>query len=407
MYNFIMVRYGDLILKGKNQREFRELLNNQMKFKLAILNVSLDIQHDLVYIKLNDTDPKEVIDILNTIPGISSYSKVVKIQYDLDLIAKKAIEMIQEYLIGRTVTFKVETKRADKNIPLKSLEISQKISGAVLSQIKNLDVDVHHPELTLYIEVRKDSTYLYLNKIPGIGGFPVSIGGKAMVLMSGGIDSPVSGYLMMKKGLEIECVHFESTPMTSIESAQKVIDLVEVLAKYSPNLKMKLHMVPFYNIHQKILENTPDHYVITIMRRMMYRIASLLAKANDCKALVSGDSIGQVASQTLDSMQVIQSVTDLLTFRPLSTFDKNEIINIAKSIGTLDISNRPFSDCCTIYVPKRPKINPRVEKAELFENNYDYASLLKETIKDTKTLSLNNKKHLDVQSKGLIVSECI
>ena len=407
MYEYVMIRYGDLNLKGKNKSQFKQTLNNQIRFKFKELDVDIEFQHDLVYIKLKETDPLDVIKILDTISGISSYSKVAKCKYDLDDIAKIGIELVKEFTEGRVTKFKVETKRANKNIPLTSIEISQQLSKRILTQVENLIVDVRNPELTLNVEVRKDATYLYTNKIPGMGGFPVSIGGKAMVLLSGGIDSPVSAYLAMKKGLEVECIHYESTPMTSIESAQKVIDLTEKLANFAPNYKIKLHMVPFQKLHEQIIFNTPESYIITIMRRMMYRIASEVAKRNDCKVLISGDSIGQVASQTIESMTTIQDVTDQLIIRPLAIFDKMEIVKIANQIDTLTISNKPFSDCCTVYVPKRPIIKPTIEKAKYFEEHYDYSKLLEETVSNTKTIILDARKHLDIQSKGLIVSECL
>ena len=407
MYEYIMIRYGDLTLKGKNRSAFKQLLNNQIKYKFKNLEVTIEFQHDLIYIRLNQIEADEVIRILDTIAGISSYSKVVRCEYNYESMASKGIELINNFTKGRLTTFKIETKRANKSLPLTSIEISQKLSGIILSQVNNLKVDVKKPELTLNVEVRKDATYLYTNRIPGMGGFPVSIGGKAMVLLSGGIDSPVSAYLAMKKGLEVEFVHFESTPMTSIESAQKVIDLTEKLAKYAPKYNIKLHMVPFQKLHEQIISNTPESYVITIMRRMMYRIASSLAKRNDCKVLISGDSIGQVASQTIESMSTIQDVTEHLIIRPLSIFDKMEIVKIARKIDTYKISIKPFNDCCTVYVPKRPAIRPTIIKAKQFENNYDYNEILEETINNTKAIIINAFNHLDIQSKGLIVSEVI
>ncbi len=407
MYDYIMIRYGDLTLKGKNRSVFKQTLNKQIKQKLSHLSITIEFQHDLVYIKLNDVFADEVIEVLDTIAGLSSYSKVIKCGYDFDVITEKSLEIIKAETEGKVTSFKVETKRANKTLPLTSLEITKKISGMVLSQVDNLKVDVHNPDFTLNIEVRRDATYIYTNRIPGIGGYPVSIGGKALVMLSGGIDSPVSAYLSMKKGLEVECLHYESTPMTSIESAQKVIDLTEILAKYAPKSKIKLHMVPFQKLHEQIIINTPESYIITIMRRMMYRIATEVAKENNCQVLISGDSIGQVASQTIESMATIQAVTSHLIIRPLASFDKMEIVAIAKKIGTLETSNKPFQDCCTVYVPKRPVIKPTIAKSELFESHYDYQPLLEETIKNTKSIILDTKNHLDIQSKGLIVSECL
>lgn len=407
MYNYIMIRYGDLVLKGRNQKIFRDLLNQQVKNKLSHLGVSFEFQHDLIYIKLNDSDPEKVISALDKISGLSSYSKVIKTVYDLETIGELGIELVRAESHELPTTFKVETKRADKRVPLTSQEITKAISKIVLSNVPHLTVDVHHPELTLFIEVRKDATYLYVNRIPGMGGFPVSMAGKALVLLSGGIDSPVSAYLAMRTGLEVECIHFESTPMTSIESAQKVIDLTETLSAYAPKDSIRLHLVPFQKIHEQILFNTPDPYVITIMRRMMYRIATAIAKRNECQLLVSGDSIGQVASQTIESMMAIQSVTDMLVIRPLATMDKSEIIKIAKTIDTFDISNRPFQDCCTVYVPKNPVIRPTDKRASGIESHYDYSSLIAEAVDQTISIPIKSQTHLDIQSKGLTVAECL
>ncbi len=407
MYDYIMVRYGDLTLKGKNQRTFRYTLNNQLSKKLSALDVTIEYQHDLIYIKLKDTDADDVIKVLNTVSGLSSYSKVLKCDYDLDVIAQKSLEIIRLETKGVLTTFKLDTKRADKRIPHTSQELTQILSKKILTQIDNLKVDVHNPSLTLKVEVRRDGTYIYLNRIKGMGGFPVSIGGKGLVLLSGGIDSPVSAYLAMKKGLEVDCIHFESTPMTSIESAQKVVDLTEVLAKFAPDSQITLHLVPFYKLHEKLLLHIPEYYMITIMRRMMYRIASEIAIKHNCGVLISGDSIGQVASQTIESMSTIQDATKLLVIRPLSIFDKNDIVNIAEEIGTLNISNRPFSDCCTIYVPKNPIIKPTIRTARHFEQTFPYEPLVEEAVQNTLSVMLNNKEHLDIQSKGLTVSECL
>ena len=404
MYEYVMVRYGDLILKGKNQHIFRHNINNQIAHKMFGLNVDIEFQHDLVFIKLNDVDAKEVIDRLNFISGLNSYSKTLKCEFDIDKISQRAIQLLN-YEIKDKTRFKVETKRADKSVTLKSFEISNLVSKKVLREVDNLVVDVKNPEKTLNVEVRKEGTYLFTDKIPGIGGFPTSTGGRAMLLISGGIDSPVAGYLTMNTGLEIECVHFESSPLTPIESVQKVIDLVMVLSKYAPSSKIKLHLVPFREIHENILNNIPESYIITIMRRMMYRLADQLAKKNNCKVIISGDSIGQVASQTLESMIAVQSTVTSLVIRPLATYDKNEIIKIAKRIKTFPISNRPFSDCCTIYVPKRPVIKPSIEKAENFEQLFDYQKYLKIALKNTKTLVINDRNPINILEKGYSIEE--
>ncbi|QWB99627.1 tRNA 4-thiouridine(8) synthase ThiI [Mycoplasmatota bacterium] len=406
MYDYIMLKYGDLILKGKNQHIFRRNINNQIAHKLYGFDIDIIFQHDLVFIQLNHEDPDQIIEKLDYISGLSSYSKVKACDFDLETIAKHALDIINEEINEQT-TFKIETKRADKRIPLTSLEISNKLSKLILRQANLLKVDVHHPEKTLYVEVRTDKTYIYLDKIPGLGGFPTSIGGRALLMLSGGIDSPVAGYLAMNTGLEIECIHFESTPLTPIESVQKVIDLTKKLSKYSSGSKIKLHLVPFREIHELLLKEVEEPYLITIMRRMMYRIAEKIAKANNDKVIISGDSIGQVASQTIESLIAVQAPISTLIIRPLSTYDKSHIIKIARKINTLEISNKPFSDCCTVYVPKNPVIKPSIQRSELIESALDYDSLLKDAVKNTRSMMIKDRENYNIIDKGFTVGEIL
>ncbi len=407
MNELILVRYGDLVLKGKNKKYFTQLINKLIKEKLSGLPVEYDFRHDRCYVILNDASHQEVIEKLQYVTGLYSYSLVSKCEIDYDEISRIAVLMIREATNNKLTTFKVETKRADKSIELTSMEISKLVSKKILVQMENLKVDVHNPELTLDVEVRTDGAYIYLNQIMGTGGFPVSIGGKVIVLLSGGIDSPVAAFLAMKKGLQIECVHFESTPMTSIESVQKVIDLTEVLARYAPSNKIKLHLVPFFQLHEAIIQHIPESYLITIMRRMMLRIASEIKTKAKALAIVTGDSIGQVASQTLESMATIQQVTDDLIIRPLASYDKLEIMTLARKIKTLDISNRPFSDCCSVYVPKSPSIRPEVFFAEKYEFKFAFKNLIEEIVSQTKTLEIDAFVHRDLQSLGLTVAEAL
>ena len=236
-----------------------------------------------------------------------------------------------------------------------------------------------------------------------MGGFPVGVAGKGLLMLSGGIDSPVAGYLAMKQGVEIECVHFESTPLTSIESAQKVVDLVKKMAKYAPKNRIKIHFVPFKELHMALLDNVPESYNITIMRRMMYRITSKLCEKFGALCIVNGESVGQVASQTLGSMNTINSVTCTPIIRPVVTYDKNQIIKIARMIDTYDISIKPFEDCCTVYVPKSPATAPTIEKSVLFEKSFDYETLVNEAVENVKTISIDVDSDLDLSFLGLEV----
>jgi thiamine biosynthesis protein ThiI len=407
MYERILVRYGDLTLKGKNKRMFIERVNNLIRNKVNNDKVKYEKNHDRLYILLNGENHDDVIKGLDRVSGLSSYSLVSKTTKDMESIFDKALEVVKSELKGKVVTFKVESKRSDKNYPVKSPEISKLVAGHVLKNTDLLKVDVHKPELTLNVEVRSDATFIYCKKIKGMGGFPVGVAGKGLLMLSGGIDSPVAGFLAMKQGIQIECIHFESTPLTSIESAQKVIDLTEKMSAYAPHNVIKVHMVPFMELHQALLNYIPESYNITIMRRMMYRISEEIAKRNNCLVLLNGESVGQVASQTLQSMSVINTVVNMPVIRPLSTYDKLDIIGISRKIDCYKISIRPFEDCCTVYVPKRPATAPKLDKCELYEQKFDFKEILDRTIENTKTIIVDANKHRDITQEGFIVSEVI
>ena len=406
MYERILVRYGDLTLKGKNKRKFVKHAVALIKEKVNNPFVSYEKNHDRLYIKLNGEDHQAIIEGLNKVSGLLGYSLVTKTEKDIDIIAEKSLELVKEKgTFPRS--FKVETKRADKTYPLESLEISKQVAGYVLKNTDHLSVDVRNPQMLLNIEVRNDGAYIFLDRIPGMGGFPVGIAGKGLLMISGGIDSPVAGFLSMKQGVEIEVIHFESTPLTSIESAQKVVDLTKKLAVFAPRNTIKLHMVPFKALHEALIKNIPESYNITIMRRMMYRIASQFAMRDHTPVLINGESVGQVASQTLESMHVVNHVTTLPILRPLVTTDKHDIITLAKKIGTYDISIKPFEDCCTVYVPKAPVTNPRVMYAERYERLFDYKTLIKEALDNIKTLDIHKDTDLHLEYEGFTVSEAL
>ena len=407
VYNQILVRMGDLTLKGKNQGQFLRRLYNLIDLKLKDFNVIKEYRHDRIFITLKEDNLEEVIKHLNYVSGLSSYSLVLKCSNDLEDIKVNALKLMQEKVKNSEVTFKVDTKRANKEYPLQSLDITKAVSGYVLSHMQNLHVDVHNPEVTLHLELRGDSCYLFNDQIRLLGGFPVGVAGKGLLMLSGGIDSPVAGILAMKQGIEVECIHFESTPLTSIESAQKVIDLAKIMARYSKDDKIKIYMVPFKDIHMKLLEVIPESYHITIMRRMMYKIATKVAHLNDDLCLINGESVGQVASQTLQSMATINSVTNIPVIRPLATTDKVDIINYSNKFGCFDISIKPFEDCCTVYVPKAPATAPKLEKAERYESVFDFDSLIEETVKNTKVLVVKTNSDIDLSLYGLEVSEAL
>ena len=406
LYNQILVRFGDLTLKGKNQKDFLRRLYELMALKMQGLDVDIENTHDRIYIYLKDTDVKEVQKRLEYVSGISSYSLVVKCDNDIRTIKETALELMKE-IATKAVSFKVETRRANKNYPLHSMEVTKQVAGYVLANHKLLHVDVHNPEITLHLELRGKDCYLYNTEIRAMGGYPVGVAGKGLLMLSGGIESPVAGYLAMKQGVEIECVHFESTPLTSIESAQKVIDLVKIMARYAPHNKINLHMVPFKEMHMALLDNIPESYNITIMRRMMYRIASKLAEKKNCLCLVNGESVGQVASQTLQSMLTINSVTNTPVLRPLCTYDKLDIIALSRKMDCYDISIKPFEDCCTVYVPKAPATAPKIDKCIQYEKSFDYEALVEEAVEHTNSITISVDSDIDLAMLGFEVREVI
>ncbi len=407
MYERILVRYGDLTLKGKNKRVFLDRVNALIKEKVNNPNVVYERKHDRLYILLNGEDHNEIIKGLDKVSGLSSYSLVTKTNRDIESIKKKALEVINSEIGNYVIKFKVETKRSDKNYPILSPEITKIIAGHVLKNTSMLVVDVHNPELVLHIEVRLEAAFVYCKKIKGMGGYPVGVAGKGLLMLSGGIDSPVSGFLAMKQGVEIEGIHFESTPLTSIESAQKVIDLTKKLAAYAPHSRIRLHMVPFMELHSALIEYIPEAYNITIMRRMMYRIAEKIALKNNCIILLNGESVGQVASQTLKSMSVINEVVNMPVIRPLATYDKIDIIKLSKKINCYNISIKPFEDCCTVYVPKKPTTAPKLDRCIYYESKYNFDTLVDKTVENTKTIMVNSNDDLDLTMLGLVVSEVL
>ncbi|MCL2521531.1 MAG: tRNA 4-thiouridine(8) synthase ThiI [Erysipelotrichales bacterium] len=405
MYDRILIRYGDLTLKGNNKKIFLNRIYQTVRNKFAKTSVTIEKTFDRMYIILNDESIEDCLKRLGTVCGLYSFSPAIKVESNLETIISSSIELLKDK-IKEIVTFKVETKRANKNFPMTSPEISKAVSKEILKVLGGvLKVDVHNPEKTLRIDVKNEYTYLYLDEVFGLGGFPPGILGKGLLLISGGIDSPVAGFLAMKQGIEIECLHFESTPLTPIESAQKVIDLTAAISKYSLNNRIKLHMINFEKIHQLILKEVPESYMITIMRRIMYKIAALICEKDKISCIVNGESVGQVASQTLESIQVVNEVTNLPVIRPVVTYDKLEIIKIAKNIETFDISIRPFEDCCTVYVPKSPVTRPTLKRCLEIERKTDFSALIEEAVQNYKARYIEKDQGFDLISEGFIVSD--
>lgn len=374
-YDHIMVRFGELSTKGKNKKEFIRILARNIKNALSdYSNLEYIVRLDHIYVKLNDNNPDEIIGILQGISGIQALSLVLKTDEEISNIKKVSLELIK---LEGGKTFKVHSKRANKKYPIISDQINREVAGEILRNT-SLKVDVHNPDILLSIEIRDDGCYIFTKTFKGAGGYPLGVGGKIMHMLSGGIDSPVAAYLLMKRGLRIECIHFASPPYTNIGVIEKLKDLLSKLNVYQESIR--LNVVPFTKIQEKIYEVSDESYAITIMRRMMFRLASELSKRRNCVACSTGESVGQVASQTLESMNVINEVTNVPILRPLVTYDKIDIINLARKIDTYEISIRPFEDCCTIFAPKNPKTKPSLEKAKEYESKFDYESLIKEAL---------------------------
>ena len=384
MDKIILIKYGELTTKKANRNLFINILCDNVKAALKNYHVNIIKNRVRMFIETDD-NINEIVDILKDIFGIHSIVVAYKVDTNTDIIKEKVLEVVKEIDFN---TFKVDTRRTDKNFNIPSMEFNNIIGGLILKNIPNKKVDVHNPDYTLKIEIRHDYTYIYSKEINGAGGYPVSVAGKGLLMLSGGIDSPVAGYMAMKRGVKLECIYFESPPHTSIQAKNKVKTLVNKLNRYQPSIK--LHVINFTNIQEAIYKNIDPTYMITIMRRMMYRISERIMYQNNCHILINGESIGQVASQTLTSMQVINNVSNVPVIRPVSCLDKLEIIAVAKKIDTYETSILPYEDCCTIFLPKHPVINPELSKAIEYENSFDYEVLIQEAVKNHEIITISN-----------------
>ena len=363
MNELILIKYGELTTKKDNRKHFINVLENNIKTLLK--DEEIVITKDRVRMYIECENALKISDKLKKVFGIYSIVICYKVNNNIEDVLAKALEIMDK----NKKTFKVVTNRALKSFPIPSMEYSRKLGGLILKN-SEFKVDVHNPDITVTVEIRNNGTFIYTNEIKGIGGYPVGIQGKGILMLSGGIDSPVAGYLALKRGVDIECLYFESPPHTSTQAKNKVLKLASTLNNYSGHIKV--HIVPFTAIQEEIYKKCPDTYMITIMRRMMYKIAAKYAEKIGAKVIINGESIGQVASQTLDSMVCINSVTNIPVIRPVACFDKLEIIDIAKKIDTYDTSILPYEDCCTIFVPKHPVINPKLDKCLEYEKILDF-----------------------------------
>ncbi len=379
MEKIIFIKYGELTTKKGNRKIFINKLSSNIKNMLKDIPYKLIADRSRIYIETEEIT--KVVSKLKNVFGIHSIVIASKTDNNIENIKQSVLYMLNSISF---TTFKVDTKRADKKFAIHSMEFNN-IIGSYILKNKDVKVDVHNPDIIIKIEIRDNGTYIYSEEIQGLGGYPVGIQGTSLIMLSGGIDSPVALYLALKRGVDMECLYFESPPHTSLQAKEKVIKLASILNKYSLNIK--LNIVPFTEIQETILKNVKEEYVITIMRRMMYRIAKKFAVKKNFKVIFNGESIGQVASQTLSSMNVINNVCDIPVIRPLACMDKLEIIAIAKQIGTYETSILPFEDCCTVFVPKHPVINPTIEKCIENEKKFDYETLINQAIENIEVIS--------------------
>lgn len=386
MRKVLLIKYGELTTKKDNRNFFIKTLKNNIYDKLK--NYKFDIRDDYyrMFIYPDENDIFEMINILKNIFGIHE----ICVCYMSEDTSEEVIKDISLRLIneGSYKSFKVVTNRSDKSYPVKSMDMNNIIGGHILRNVDIL-VDVHNPDVYINIEIRREAVYIYSDGVKGCGGYPVSSLGRALLMLSGGIDSPVAGYLTIKRGVELYYLYFESRPHTSIEARNKVITLARTLEKY--NSKGKLLVVNFTKIQEAIYKNLDPTYLITIMRRMMYRIAESIAKENKCLAIVNGESVGQVASQTLKSILAVNDVTNYPILRPLCSFDKLDIIEISKKIDTYETSILPYEDCCTVFVPKHPVINPNLKHIYSEESKFDFTPLIEEAVNSIEVVSLEEK----------------
>lgn len=390
MESIILIKYGELTTKKDNRKEFINILSKNINEKISKYDAKIVKDRSRMYIVFDDKYKNQIIDVLSNTFGIHAFNIVYKANTNNDAICNEVLNRLSNITFK---TFKIVTKRRDKSFPILSMDFNRVVAGFILKNMKDISVDVHNPDIYVNIEINKDDTYIYFNEIKGLGGYPVGVAGKGLLMLSGGIDSPVAGYLSLKRGVKLEAIYFEALPHTSLSAREKVISLAKELRKYSSSFN--LYVASITDLQEAIYEKIDSTYMITILRRMMYRISEKVARSNNDLILINGESIGQVASQTLTSMNAINSVVSIPVIRPVACFDKLEIIDIAKKINTYETSILPFEDCCTIFVPRHPVINPRIDKCLLYEKSIDYESMINDVIANIKIIKIDDKSDFD------------
>lgn len=380
MKEILLCKYGEIILKGANRRYFEDMLCKTIRFRAKHFG-KFTVTRSQSTIVIEPTDDSCDIDgMFETtlkIFGIVGVSRCAVCEKDMDAIRAAVRDYIPQFLAGKK-TFKVEAKRSDKQFPLKSPEIAREIGGEILSVLPKLKVDVKNPEITVNVEIREFGAYLHAGQFKGAGGIPVGTSGKALLLLSGGIDSPVAGYMIAKRGVQVEAVHFESFPYTSERAREKVFELARIVAQYAGSIN--LHVVSLTHIQEELVKNCEEDYFTLILRRYMMAIADRIAKANGCGAIVTGESLGQVASQTMPAIGVVDPLASVPVFRPCIGLDKEEIIQIARKIGTFETSIQPYEDCCTVFTPRHPKTKPTIEGVLEQQNRLPFEALIEEAL---------------------------
>lgn len=385
MREIVLIKNGELALKGLNRNSFEDKLIKNMKSRLADLGkfeFTKSQSTIMVEAQSNETDLDLAVERISKVFGIAALSRACVCEKDFDIIRKAAVQYLEEQLED-AATFKVEAKRSDKKFPMKSPEICREAGGYILSKFNHLKVDVHNPDIIVTIEIRDKYAFIHGNSIKGAGGMPTGTSGRAAILISGGIDSPVAAYMMAKRGIELCAVHFASPPYTSELAEMKVMELLKKVAKYSGTITT--YVVPFTKIQEKIRDLCPEEYFTIIMRRIMMEISEKIAVNQNCSALITGESVGQVASQTIYALACTDCVVDMPVFRPCIGMDKEEIIKISRKIDTFETSIQPYEDCCTVFTPKHPKTRPHVEDVAKAQNKItDLDELVEEAIKNAK-----------------------
>ena len=377
-YSEIMIRYGELSTKGKNRMRFINKLRNNISDVLSIYPaVKVTADRDRTHAYLNGTDYEPVAESLKQVFGIQNFSPVYKIEKFIPALISAVQEIMQD-IYQEGMTFKISSRRSDHSFELDSRELNQTLGGAVFEAIPSIQAQMKKPDINLQVEIREEAAYISYETIKGAGGLPVGTSGKGMLMLSGGIDSPVAGYLALKRGVDIEAVHFASPPYTSPGALKKAHDLTRKLTKFGGNIQFI--EVPFTEIQEEIKAKAPEAYLMTLTRRFMMRITDRIRQIRGGLVIINGESLGQVASQTLESMQAINAVTNTPVIRPVVTMDKLEIIDIAQAIDTFEISIQPFEDCCTIFAPDRPKTNPKLKNAEKYEERMDVEALVERAV---------------------------